>query len=97
MASSSSTVAIQALPADFFHLLAAELSDRLDFPTLFNCAVSSKYLANSGVIAALYRYVSSPPPPQTPSPNRNLTRSSASVINRPSRVVAKACHWPSRS
>lgn len=46
---------IQALPADLFHLLAAELSERLDFPTLYSCVVSSKQLANAGAINALYR------------------------------------------
>lgn len=48
---------IQALPADLFHLLSAELSDRADFPTLFNCVVSSKQLANAGALSALYRWV----------------------------------------
>ncbi|KAF7192298.1 hypothetical protein HII31_06330 [Pseudocercospora fuligena] len=50
-----SSSGLQALPADLFHLLSAELSDRLDFPTLYNCAVSSKQLANAGAINALYR------------------------------------------
>lgn len=47
---------VGTLPADLFHLLSAELSARLDFATLFNCVVSSKYIANSGAITALYRY-----------------------------------------
>jgi hypothetical protein len=46
---------ILTLPADMFHLIAQHLSDRGDFSTLYNCAVSSKYLANSGFISALYR------------------------------------------
>ncbi|KXT18054.1 hypothetical protein AC579_4556 [Pseudocercospora musae] len=50
-----SSTALHALPADLFHLLSSELSDRLDFPTLYNCAVSSKQLANAGAINALYR------------------------------------------
>ena len=49
------STSIQALPADLFHLISAELSDRLDFPTLYNCVVSSKHLGNSGAINALYR------------------------------------------
>lgn len=46
----------QALPVDLFHLLAEELAERLDFATLFNCVASSARIANSGAIAALYRY-----------------------------------------
>lgn len=46
---------VAALPADLFHLLMAELSARLDFPTLYACVVSSKQLANSGAVNALYR------------------------------------------
>lgn len=53
--SSMALQGIQALPIDFFHLLAAELSDRLDYTTLFNCIVSSKTLASSGAVNALYR------------------------------------------
>jgi hypothetical protein len=52
-----SSAGIQALPADVLHLLASELSDRLDFTTLFNCVVSSKHLATSGAVNALYRFV----------------------------------------
>lgn len=44
------------LPIDFYHLLSAELAERLDFSTLFNCIASSAQIANSGAIAALYRY-----------------------------------------
>ncbi|EME76846.1 uncharacterized protein MYCFIDRAFT_147409 [Pseudocercospora fijiensis CIRAD86] len=50
-----SSSGLQALPADLFHLLSAELSDRLDFSTLYNCAVSSRQLANAGAVNALYR------------------------------------------
>lgn len=46
---------MQALPADLFHLLAAELSERLDFATLYSCIVASKQLASAGAINALYR------------------------------------------
>lgn len=49
------SVGVQALPVDLFHLLAAELSDRLDYSTLYNCIVSSKTLASSGTVNALYR------------------------------------------
>ena len=49
------SASVRTLPVDLFHLLSVELSERADFPTLFNCAVSSKYLADSGAIAALYR------------------------------------------
>ena len=28
----------------------------MDFDTLYNCIVSSKHIANSGAITALYRY-----------------------------------------
>lgn len=45
----------QALPVDLYHLLSAELAERLDFSTLFNCIASSAQIANSGAIAALYR------------------------------------------
>lgn len=48
---------IKTLPADLFHLLSAELSTRLDFDTLYNCVASSKQIANSGAISALYRYI----------------------------------------
>ena len=46
---------VEALPADLFHLLSQQLSDNGDFPTLYNCVVSSKQLANAGAISALYR------------------------------------------
>jgi hypothetical protein len=46
---------VETLPADLFHLLSAELSNRLDFDTLYNCIASSKQIANSGAISALYR------------------------------------------
>ncbi|KAK3709835.1 hypothetical protein LTR37_010663 [Vermiconidia calcicola] len=46
---------IQALPADLFHLLAQQLSDNADFPTLYSCLVSSKQMANAGAVSALYR------------------------------------------
>lgn len=46
---------LQALPADLFHLLSTELSDRLDFPTLYHVSISSKQLASYGAISALYR------------------------------------------
>lgn len=46
---------LQALPADLFHLLSQQLSDVLDFPTLYSCVVSSKQLANAGAVSALYR------------------------------------------
>lgn len=49
---------VGVLPADLFHLLSAELSARSDFDTLYNCVVSSKQIANSGAITALYRYES---------------------------------------
>ncbi|TKA70060.1 hypothetical protein B0A55_06241 [Friedmanniomyces simplex] len=46
----------QTLPAaDLFHLLSTELAERSDFGTLYNCAVSSKYLSNAGSVSALYR------------------------------------------
>lgn len=45
------------LPADLYHLLSTELSERLDFSTLYNCVVSSKQLASAGAVTALYRYV----------------------------------------
>jgi hypothetical protein len=48
---------VGTLPADLFHLLSAELSNRLDFDTLYNCIASSKQIANSGAISALYRYL----------------------------------------
>ncbi|KAF2167707.1 hypothetical protein M409DRAFT_65831 [Zasmidium cellare ATCC 36951] len=51
----TTTQGLQALPADLFHLLSAELSERLDFPTLYSCIVASKQLANAGAINALYR------------------------------------------
>ena len=44
-----------ALPADLLHLLAQQLSEDRDFPTLYNCIVSSKQLASSGAVNALYR------------------------------------------
>ena len=47
---------IGVLPADVFHQISAELAARLDFDTLYNCIVSSKHIANSGAITALYRY-----------------------------------------
>ncbi|EGP89757.1 uncharacterized protein MYCGRDRAFT_67873 [Zymoseptoria tritici IPO323] len=50
-----SSAGVPALPADLLHLLATELSDRLDFTTLYNCVVSSKHLASSGAVNALYR------------------------------------------
>ena len=43
------------LPVDLLHLLAQQLADNEDFPTLYNCIVSSKHLASAGAIAALYR------------------------------------------
>lgn len=46
---------VKSLPVDFFHLLSDELADRLDFATLYNCIVSSKHIASSGAINALYR------------------------------------------
>lgn len=46
---------VGTLPADLFHLLSAELSNRLDFDTLYSCVASSKQIANSGAISALYR------------------------------------------
>jgi hypothetical protein len=44
------------LPEDILHLLCAELSNRQDFPTLFNCCSTNKTFAVSAV-TALYRYV----------------------------------------
>ena len=46
---------VGTLPADLFHLLSVELSSRLDFDTLYNCVASSKQIASSGAISALYR------------------------------------------
>ncbi|KAK4494039.1 hypothetical protein PRZ48_015226 [Zasmidium cellare] len=51
----TTTQGLQALPADLFHLLSAELSERLDFPTLYSCICAGKQLANAGAINALYR------------------------------------------
>jgi hypothetical protein len=47
---------VGVLPADVFHQISAELAARLDFDTLYNCIASSKQIANSGAITALYRY-----------------------------------------
>lgn len=44
------------LPPDVLHLLCDELSSRNDFSSLYNCLVSSKQVASSGAINALYRY-----------------------------------------
>ncbi|KAK3648042.1 hypothetical protein LTR56_007742 [Elasticomyces elasticus] len=44
-----------ALPPDLFHLLATELAIRGDYGTLYSCVASSKYLAEAGTVAALYR------------------------------------------
>lgn len=44
------------LPVDLLHLLCTELATRLDFATLFSCAVSSKHFADSGALSNLYRY-----------------------------------------
>ncbi|KAK5169587.1 uncharacterized protein LTR77_005564 [Saxophila tyrrhenica] len=44
-----------ALPGDLLHLLAQQLSEERDFPTLYNCVVSSKQLASAGAVNALYR------------------------------------------
>lgn len=49
------TATAKSLPVDLYHLLSAELAERLDFPTLYNCITSSAQIANSGAIAALYR------------------------------------------
>ncbi|THW25587.1 hypothetical protein D6D23_04208 [Aureobasidium pullulans] len=43
------------LPPDVWQLLFDELAARNDFSSLYNCAVSSKYLAGSGALANLYR------------------------------------------
>ncbi|KAF2211000.1 hypothetical protein CERZMDRAFT_44205 [Cercospora zeae-maydis SCOH1-5] len=51
----------KSLPVDLYHLLSAELAERLDFPTLYNCVTSSAQIANSGAIAALYRISHSAP------------------------------------
>ncbi|KAK6428790.1 hypothetical protein LTR95_015066 [Oleoguttula sp. CCFEE 5521] len=48
-------VNVSALPPDLLHLIATELSARLDFPTLFNYTCASKQIASSGAINALYR------------------------------------------
>ena len=46
-----------ALPVDLLHLLAQQLSEDRDFPSLYNCIASSKHFASSGAVNALYRYV----------------------------------------
>lgn len=43
------------LPSDLLHSICAELAARLDFSTLYNCAISSKQFAESGALANLYR------------------------------------------
>ncbi|KAK4541173.1 hypothetical protein LTR36_008247 [Oleoguttula mirabilis] len=54
------------LPADLFHLVTAELAAkalqaesqeaaRPEFAALYNCVLSSKYLASAGALSALYR------------------------------------------
>ncbi|QIW95690.1 hypothetical protein AMS68_001208 [Peltaster fructicola] len=43
------------LPPDVLHLLCDELSARNDFSSLYNCLVSSRQIAASGAINALYR------------------------------------------
>ncbi|PPJ57375.1 hypothetical protein CBER1_01423 [Cercospora berteroae] len=55
------TATAKSLPVDLYHLLSAELAERLDFPTLYNCITSSAQIANSGAIAALYRISHSAP------------------------------------
>lgn len=54
-ASDGTPIQAVTLPVDLLHLLAQQLSDREDFPTLYNCVASSKHFANSGAISALYR------------------------------------------
>jgi hypothetical protein len=64
---------IGTLPADLFHLLSAELSARLDFDTLYSCIASSKQIANSGAISALYRFVGSNPGSNNADDHQYLT------------------------
>ncbi|KAL2358696.1 hypothetical protein BJ546DRAFT_23100 [Cryomyces antarcticus] len=47
-------MSIPTLPDDILHLLCSTLADRLDFATLFSCAVSSKRMAGAGALANLY-------------------------------------------
>ncbi|RMX92183.1 hypothetical protein D0868_13556 [Hortaea werneckii] len=57
---------VQALPADLWHLITAELADRAiqaesqelarpEYAALCNCILSSKFLASAGALVALYR------------------------------------------
>lgn len=57
---------VQLLPADLFHLVTAELAAkalradtqeeaRPEYAALYNCVLSSKYLASAGALNALYR------------------------------------------
>ena len=58
---------VPLLPPDIFHIITAELSAialqadsqeaaRPAFAALYNCVLSSKYLASAGALSALYRY-----------------------------------------
>lgn len=60
MMANAENLAGPRLPADLLHLLAAELSDRLDFATLYSCVVAGKQFANAGAVAGLYRYYLNP-------------------------------------
>lgn len=55
MAEESSIQTDVRLPVDLLHLLCTELAARSDFASLFACAVSSKYFADAGALANLYR------------------------------------------
>ena len=62
------TDVVPLLPPDLFHLITAELAAkalqadsqeaaRPEFAALYNCVLSSKYLAGAGALSALYRYI----------------------------------------
>lgn len=55
LASQRDHITMAVLPVDLFHLLSEQLARDQEFPTLYNCVVSSKHLSNAGAVAALYR------------------------------------------